>query len=50
MTENKLKKLSEMEKRLEEVEDWLLENSFLHPDFSKYVDERNQLTTQLNLI
>lgn len=43
MVENKNKRKLDIENRLNEIEDILLELSFTDPEFQKLVSERNQL-------
>lgn len=40
-------RIKELEKRLCEIEDWLMENPFNHPDFEKMVEERNQILVRI---
>jgi hypothetical protein len=50
MAENRKNRKEKLEKRLDEIENWMIENAYTHPDFQKYVEERNYITTQLNII
>lgn len=43
MVENKNQRKLDIENRINEIEDILLELSFTDPDFQKLVSERNQL-------
>lgn len=37
----------ELERRLEEIEDWLMDTPFNHPDFQTKVEERNNLLIRI---
>ena len=50
MAESKARRMAELENRLYEVENWILDNPYTHPDFHKMVEERNNISTQLNLV
>jgi hypothetical protein len=34
-------------RRLEKIEDWLMDNPFNHPEFEKKVEERNNLLIRI---
>jgi len=40
-------RIKRLEKRLCEVEDWLMENPFTHPKFEKMVEERNNILARI---
>ena len=40
-------RIKRLEKRLCEVEDWLMDNPFTHPEFEKMVEERNNILARI---
>ena len=47
--ENRKLRKMQLEKQLDDIEEWLLDNSFTHPDFEKKVLERNRINTLLSI-
>ena len=48
MRENYFTRLRQAELRIEVIEEWLLVESFDHPDYQKMVMERNSLLVVIN--
>ncbi|MEA4981441.1 MAG: hypothetical protein VB066_01860 [Paludibacter sp.] len=46
--ENRDDKYAKAIEQLDQIEDWLFDNPFTHPDFEKKVDERNNLLITIN--
>lgn len=46
--ENREEKYNNASKRIEEVENWLMDNPYTHDDFEKHVEERNNLLITIN--
>ena len=42
------KRLQKATQRANEIEDWLLENSFTHPKWDEYVNELHALSVTIN--
>jgi len=40
-------RIKRLEKRLCEIEDWLMEQPFTHPEYEKMVGERNNILTRI---
>lgn len=50
LVEKRIQRKAKLEKQLDEVEEWLLDNPYTHPDFEKQVQLRNNLNSSLKLI
>jgi hypothetical protein len=46
-TRRKIEHNKELERRLDEIEDWLMDTPFNHPEFQTKVEERNNLLIQI---
>ncbi len=46
--ENSDDKYTKAIEQLDQIEDWLFDNPFTHPDFEKKVEERNNLLITIN--
>lgn len=46
--ENRDLRKMQLEKQLDEIEEWLLDNPYTHPDFEKKVQDRNNINTLLS--
>lgn len=45
--QKRLKTKKGLQKRLEWLEEWMMNNPFTHPDFEKHVHERNNLLIRI---
>ena len=50
IVENRNERKIRLERQLDDIENWLLDNSCTNPDWDKKVQERNNISTSLKLI
>lgn len=50
IVENRKERRIRLERQLDDIGNWLLDNSYTNPDWDKKVQERNNISTSLKLI
>jgi hypothetical protein len=48
--QNKLDEIDKLQKRYDEIEEWLIDNPFTHSDWQKHLDERISLNSQIETL
>lgn len=45
--QNKLDEISKLQTRYDEIEEWLIDNPYMHPEWEVHMKERNDLELQI---